>query len=214
MSSIEEDSTMGTGEMDNQEQVERRTPSGRRTTSRRRREAASTAARVEHFTVAERTARGKAARAEVPRASHGRWEPALPSARSRRAARGAGADPGARARSNPVRPDARLAVHVYRGAAYLMASDLASGPRTGLHTQLCGDAHLSNFGGFAAPDRRMVFSVNDFDETLPGPSSGTSSGSSRALRSRDVIAASRSSGRRSTGKWPGHTARASGGSPG
>ncbi len=57
----------------------------------------------------------------------------------------------------------------YRGAAYLMASDLASGPRTGLHTQLCGDAHLSNFGGFAAPDRRMVFSLNDFDETLPGP---------------------------------------------
>ena len=57
----------------------------------------------------------------------------------------------------------------YRGAAYLMASDLASGPRTGLHTQLCGDAHLSNFGGFAAPDRKMVFSLNDFDETLPGP---------------------------------------------
>ena len=57
----------------------------------------------------------------------------------------------------------------YRGAAYLMASDLASGPRTGLHTQLCGDAHLSNFGGFAAPDRRLVFSLNDFDETLPGP---------------------------------------------
>ena len=57
----------------------------------------------------------------------------------------------------------------YRGAAYLMASDLAGGPRTGLHTQLCGDAHLSNFGGFAAPDRRIVFSLNDFDETLPGP---------------------------------------------
>ena len=57
----------------------------------------------------------------------------------------------------------------YRGAAYLMASDLSVGPRTGLHTQLCGDAHLSNFGGFAAPDRRMVFSLNDFDETLPGP---------------------------------------------
>ena len=57
----------------------------------------------------------------------------------------------------------------YRGAAYLMASDLAAGPRTGLHTQLCGDAHLSNFGGFAAPDRKLVFSLNDFDETLPGP---------------------------------------------
>ena len=57
----------------------------------------------------------------------------------------------------------------YRGAAYLMASDLSSMPRSGLHAQLCGDAHLSNFGGFAAPDRRLVFSINDFDETLPGP---------------------------------------------
>ena len=57
----------------------------------------------------------------------------------------------------------------YRGAAYLMASDLSGMPRTGLHAQLCGDAHLSNFGGFAAPDRRLVFSINDFDETLPGP---------------------------------------------
>jgi uncharacterized protein (DUF2252 family) len=57
----------------------------------------------------------------------------------------------------------------YRGAAYLMASDLADGARTGLHTQLCGDAHLSNFGAYAAPDRRLVFSLNDFDETLPGP---------------------------------------------
>ena len=57
----------------------------------------------------------------------------------------------------------------FRGAAYLMAADLADGPRTGLHAQLCGDAHLSNFGIFAAPDRRRVFSINDFDETLPGP---------------------------------------------
>ena len=57
----------------------------------------------------------------------------------------------------------------YRGAAYLMASDLADAPRTGLPVQLCGDAHLSNFGVFAAPDRQLVFSVNDFDETLPGP---------------------------------------------
>jgi len=57
----------------------------------------------------------------------------------------------------------------FRGAAYLMAADLADGARTGLHAQLCGDAHLSNFGIFAAPDRRLVFSINDFDETLPGP---------------------------------------------
>ena len=57
----------------------------------------------------------------------------------------------------------------YRGAAALMASDLAGTPRTGLHTQLCGDAHLANFGAFAAPDRRIVFGINDLDETLPGP---------------------------------------------
>ena len=57
----------------------------------------------------------------------------------------------------------------YRGAAYLMAADLAGSQRTGLRVQLCGDAHLSNFGAFAAPDRRLVFDINDFDETLPGP---------------------------------------------
>jgi hypothetical protein len=57
----------------------------------------------------------------------------------------------------------------YRGAAAIMAADLAIGPQTGLDVQLCGDAHLSNFGAFAAPDRRLVFSLNDFDETLPGP---------------------------------------------
>jgi uncharacterized protein (DUF2252 family) len=57
----------------------------------------------------------------------------------------------------------------FRGAAYIMASDLRAEPRTGLEVQLCGDAHLSNFGTYAGPDRRLVFSVNDFDETLPGP---------------------------------------------
>src|SRR6185295_15673650 len=57
----------------------------------------------------------------------------------------------------------------FRGAAAIMAADLADGPRTGLQAQLCGDAHLSNFGIFAAPDRRLTFAVNDFDETLPGP---------------------------------------------
>ena len=57
----------------------------------------------------------------------------------------------------------------YRGAALIMASDLAGTPRSGLTVQLCGDAHLSNFGVFASPERRMVFDLNDFDETLPGP---------------------------------------------
>ena len=57
----------------------------------------------------------------------------------------------------------------FRGAANLMANDLASAPRSGLTAQLCGDAHLSNFGGFASPERTFVFDLNDFDETLPGP---------------------------------------------
>ena len=57
----------------------------------------------------------------------------------------------------------------FRGAAYVMASDLAGTPRSGIHAQLCGDAHLSNFGGFASPERDLLFDVNDFDETLPGP---------------------------------------------
>jgi uncharacterized protein (DUF2252 family) len=57
----------------------------------------------------------------------------------------------------------------YRGAALPMAADLATTPTSGLRVQLCGDAHLSNFGAFASPSRRLVFDVNDFDETLPGP---------------------------------------------
>jgi len=124
---------------------------------------------VAHFTPAERAARGKAARAEVPRMTHAGWEPA-PSRR----------DPvelleeQARARLPELIPIryGRMLVSpftFFRGAAYVMAADLADGARTGLHAQLCGDAHLSNFGFFAAPDRRLVFSINDFDETLPGP---------------------------------------------
>ena len=57
----------------------------------------------------------------------------------------------------------------YRGAAYVMASDLATTPRLGIRVQLCGDAHLSNFGGFASAERQLLFDLNDFDETLPGP---------------------------------------------
>ena len=57
----------------------------------------------------------------------------------------------------------------YRGAALIMADDLATTPNTGLRVQLCGDAHLSNFGVFASPERQLVFDINDFDETLPGP---------------------------------------------
>ena len=122
-----------------------------------------------HHTPAERAARGKAARSEVPRSVHGEWEPG-PLRR----------DPvelleeQAQTRLpelGPIRYGRMLVspFAFFRGAAYLMAADLADGPRTGLHAQLCGDAHLSNFGIFAAPDRRLVFSINDFDETLPGP---------------------------------------------
>ena len=125
--------------------------------------------RVEHLSRAERAAKGKAARAEVPRSSHAQWEPA-PSRR----------DPvevleqQAQTRVPELVPIryGRMLVSpftFYRGAAALMAADLADAPRTGLEVQLCGDAHLSNFGAFAAPDRRLIFGVNDFDETLPGP---------------------------------------------
>jgi hypothetical protein len=57
----------------------------------------------------------------------------------------------------------------YRGAALIMAADLAGTPSSGLGTQLCGDAHLSNFGAYASPERRLVIDINDFDETFPGP---------------------------------------------
>jgi uncharacterized protein (DUF2252 family) len=128
-----------------------------------------TAKPVLHVSPDESTARGKAARSELPRSAHGEWEPLA----SRR-------DPvdlleeQARTRLpelGPIRYGRMLTspFAFFRGGAYLMAADLAAGPRTGLHAQLCGDAHLSNFGIFAAPDRRLVFSINDFDETLPGP---------------------------------------------
>src|SRR5215470_11293846 len=129
----------------------------------------ATASKTEQLTVAERAARGKAARAEVPRSVHAEWEPAS----NRR-------DPveileeQAQTRVPELVPIryGRMLVSpftFYRGAAALMAADLADSPRSELPVQLCGDAHLSNFGVFAAPDRRMTFSVNDFDETLPGP---------------------------------------------
>jgi uncharacterized protein (DUF2252 family) len=124
---------------------------------------------VPHPTPGERAALGKAARSEVPRSVHGQFEPA----RDRR-------DPvellEEQAASRvpelvPIRYGRMLVspFTFFRGAAYPMAADLADLPRTGLDVQLCGDAHLSNFGAFAAPDRRLVFSINDFDETLPGP---------------------------------------------
>ncbi|MER5885003.1 DUF2252 domain-containing protein [Streptomyces sp. NPDC001941] len=120
-------------------------------------------------TPSERSASGKAARARVPRSAHGRWIPS-----SHRA------DPLAvLARQNadrvaellPIR-HGRMAASPFaflRGAAAVMAADLAAQPHTGLTVQLCGDAHLLNFGLFASPERSLLFDLNDFDETLPGP---------------------------------------------
>ena len=117
-------------------------------------------------TVAEQ---GRGARAIAPRSSHARWEP--PADRF---------DPvgvlEAQAETRlpelvPIRHGRMLAspFAFFRGAAAIMAADLVHTPVTGLRVQLCGDAHLANFGGFAAPDRQLLFDVNDFDETLPGP---------------------------------------------
>jgi uncharacterized protein (DUF2252 family) len=117
----------------------------------------------------ERVARGKAARSDVRRSAHAEWAPAEDRP-----------DPiwvlEEQAASRvpdlvPIRYG-RMAVSpftFYRGAAAVMAADLARTPDSGLRVQACGDAHLSNFGAFAAPDRRLVFDLNDFDESLPGP---------------------------------------------
>ena len=124
---------------------------------------------VQHPTVAERVARGKAARAEVPRRSHGEWEPSPD--RSDPIVLLEGQATTRVPELVPIRYGRMLTspFAFYRGGAYLMAADLSHAARSGLTVQLCGDAHLMNFGAFAAPDRRIVFSINDFDETLPGP---------------------------------------------
>ena len=123
----------------------------------------------ERQTPEERKAAGKALRKDVPRSSHGDWSPASDRP-----------DPVDVITSQdtdrvqwlvPIRHGrmSESAFAFYRGAAKIMAGDLASTASTGLDAQLCGDAHLANFGTYASPDRRQVFDVNDFDETLPGP---------------------------------------------
>lgn len=123
----------------------------------------------EHFSPSERTTRGKAARQDVPRRSHAQWEPI-----SGRPDPVSILEEQSRERIPdlvPIRYGRMLAspFAFFRGGAAVMASDLATTPRSGLRAQLCGDAHLSNFGIFMAPDRSLVFDINDFDETLPGP---------------------------------------------
>jgi uncharacterized protein (DUF2252 family) len=125
--------------------------------------------RVAHPSVEERRAQGKEARDQTPPSSHAGWAPATDRP-----------DPvGLLEEQNLTRePDlvpvrhGRMLVSpftFYRGAAKIMAADLADTPTAGLKVQLCGDAHLSNFGVFASPERRLLFDLNDFDETLPGP---------------------------------------------
>jgi uncharacterized protein (DUF2252 family) len=122
-----------------------------------------------HLSAGERAEKGKIARTAAPRTDHEAWDP--PSARP---------DPVSllerQAASRvpelvPIRYGRMLVspFTFYRGAALIMASDLASTPRSGLTVQACGDAHLSNFGVFGSAERNLVFDLNDFDETLPGP---------------------------------------------
>ena len=122
-----------------------------------------------HLSPAERSDRGRAARAQVPRESHAMFErlPDQPDPLSLLSAQAVTRLPDL----VPVRWGRMLAspFSYYRGAALPMASDLAHTPVSGLAVQACGDAHLSNFGIFGSAERRLVFDVNDFDETLPGP---------------------------------------------
>jgi uncharacterized protein (DUF2252 family) len=117
----------------------------------------------------ESAERGRAARGSAPRSGHGDWQPA-----------GDRPDPVAVLQAQaatrlpeliPIRYGRMLVspFTFYRGAAAVMAADLAPTPASGILVQACGDAHISNFGGFAASDRRLIFGPNDFDETLPGP---------------------------------------------
>ena len=125
--------------------------------------------KMDHASVAERSARGKAARSHAPLESHAAFTPAADRP-----------DPvdllerQAQTRVKelvPIRYGRMLVspFSFYRGAAAIMAADLAATPRSGLTAQVCGDAHISNFGLFASPERHLMFDVNDFDETLPGP---------------------------------------------
>src|SRR4051794_15310327 len=123
----------------------------------------------QHRSLEERVEVGRSARSQVPRSSHRLWEE--PDGR---------ADPVALLEAQnetrvpwlvPLRP-ARMSVSpftFFRGSACVMAADLATTANSGLSVQVGGDAHLSNFGAYASPERQLVFDANDFDETLPGP---------------------------------------------
>ncbi|HEY6566637.1 MAG TPA: DUF2252 domain-containing protein [Actinomycetota bacterium] len=129
----------------------------------------ATATAVAHPSIKERKAQGKQSRSTTAPSAHEGWKPAKdrPDPVALLEQQDATREPDL----VPVR-HGRMMVSpftFYRGAAKIMAADLKDTPRAGLTTQLCGDAHLSNFGLFASPERALMFDVNDFDETLPGP---------------------------------------------
>src|SRR4051794_33957704 len=124
---------------------------------------------AESVTAGESEAAGKKSRSRTPRSSLGGWEP--PADRTKPVEILKDQDRTRVPELVPIRHGrmGASAFTFYRGAAGIMAADLAASPSTDLIVQLCGDAHLSNFGVFAAPDRRLIFDINDFDETHPGP---------------------------------------------
>ncbi|HEV7212381.1 MAG TPA: DUF2252 domain-containing protein [Blastococcus sp.] len=128
-----------------------------------------TVLQIAHPSLDERAAHGRRAREHTPLDSHTGWRPAPDRADVVELL-----DEQNRTRDQDLVPvrHGRMMVSpftFYRGAARVMAADLAATPTAGLDAQLCGDAHLSNFGAFGSPERKMMFDVNDFDETLPGP---------------------------------------------
>ena len=125
-----------------------------RTAPSRRRHRTAPRWKLADLSLDERIARGKAARQSSPRSGHGRWEPARRPTGSGRAPPGAGRDPGAGAGPDPLRPDARLAVHLLPRRRPDHGGRPGRRPQSGITVQLCGDAHLSNFGVFGSPERQ------------------------------------------------------------
>jgi len=117
----------------------------------------------------DRYAAGKSLRGACPRESHAAWK--SPAGRPDPVQTVLEAEKGRMPELLPLRHGrmVRSPFTFYRGSALAMATDLASTPVSGIRVQCCGDAHLSNFGGFATPERRVIFSINDLDETLPAP---------------------------------------------
>ena len=118
---------------------------------------------------AERYAKGKTLREACPRTSHATWK--APAGRPDPVRTVLAAEKGRMPELLPLR-HGRMVVSpftFYRGSALAMAADLAASPASGIRVQCCGDAHLCNFGGFATPERQVIFSINDLDETLPAP---------------------------------------------